>query len=619
MTMTLDRTSQAGPTGDPPGVPGETAEPVLLHRRRGALLLVGVTAAAVAAAYLWRAVTAGGGTVAYLVVAALLPVALLHLAAWWDARIPLLMADETGLRLRQGRRWVGLRWLEVHTVRLAPARFPRRDANLQVTGATGADRSLPLAMVDQTDVRGLPDALRGLAPSRVDIEVRDTSAIQSRAAAPEAVAPEPVAPEPVAPEPTAPEPAGSTETVGAPVKDGHLAQPSIAPLVVGSDQADPDQTQVLVTPPRGAHPAAVPERRRRWWGARPSDGSISAKAGSAPAPTDDEMQELLSPQSLRDDSPRAARADVTMHGSSGATSSQSVVAGSSPAAPVELEEAGVAAATEQPSVWRTDDHVTSEPVADPVIGPQVAAARRSLRLSVDELGERTRVRPHVIEAIEVDDFSACGGDVYARGHLRVLARVLGIDADGLLETYDELYAAAPVTARSVLEADIAHSGRIPTNSGGPRWSVLVAAILVLALVWIAAQLLVPGADVDTGDATRSDAAGSQQADPSGAAAKDPAGKAAERFATMGRDAQSARLRLAAVPDAPTSTPVTVTAQDGTVLFQGIIAPGSFERIPIEGRTTIEAVDGGLILVQVDGTRIGPLGAVGEPVRRVVGG
>jgi len=141
------------------------------------------------------------------------------------------------------------------------------------------------------------------------------------------------------------------------------------------------------------------------------------------------MQELLSPQSLRDDSPRAARADVTMHGSSGATSSQSVVAGSSPAAPVELEEAGVAAATEQPSVWRTDDHVTSEPVADPVIGPQVAAARRSLRLSVDELGERTRVRPHVIEAIEVDDFSACGGDVYARGHLRVLARVLGIDAD----------------------------------------------------------------------------------------------------------------------------------------------------------------------------------------------
>ncbi len=614
MTMTLDRTSQARPAGDPPGVPDETAEPVLLHRRRGALLLVGVTAAAVAAAYLWRAVTAGGGTVAYLVVAALLPVALLHLAAWWDARIPLLMADETGLRLRQGRRWVGLRWLEVHTVRLAPARFPRRDASLQVTGATGADRSLLLAMVDQTDVRGLPDALRGLAPSRVDIEVRETSAIQSRAAAPE-----PTAPEPVAPEPVAPEPADSTETVGAPVKDGHLAQPSIAPLVVGSDQADPDQTQVLVTPPRGAHPAAVPERRRRWWGARPSDGSISAKAGSAPAPTDDEMHELLSPQSLRDGSPRAARADVTMRGSSGATSSQSVVAGSSPAAPVEVEEVGVAAATEQPSVWRTDEHVTSEPVADPVIGPQVAAARRSLRLSVDELGERTRVRRHVIEAIEVDDFSACGGDVYARGHLRVLARVLGIDADGLLETYDERYATAPVTARSVLEAEIAHSGRIPTNSGGPRWSVLVAAILVLALVWIAAQLLVPGADVDTGDATRGDTAGSQQADPSGAAPKDPAAKAAERFATMGRDAQSARLRLAAAPDAPTSTPVTVTAQDGTVLFQGVIAPGSFERIPLEGRTTIEAVDGGLILVQVDGTRIGPLGAVGEPARRVVGG
>ncbi len=71
-----------------------------------------------------------------------------------------------------------------------------------------------------------------------------------------------------------------------------------------------------------------------------------------------------------------------------------------------------------------DDFVT-EPAYDPVIGPELAAARTRVGLSVDELADRTRIRPHVIESIEVDDFAPCGGDFYARGHIRTLARVLG--------------------------------------------------------------------------------------------------------------------------------------------------------------------------------------------------
>ena len=71
------------------------------------------------------------------------------------------------------------------------------------------------------------------------------------------------------------------------------------------------------------------------------------------------------------------------------------------------------------------DEFAVEPADDPVIGPELAAARTRLGLSVDQLAERTRIRPHVIESIEVDDFAPCGGDFYARGHLRTLARVLG--------------------------------------------------------------------------------------------------------------------------------------------------------------------------------------------------
>ena len=77
-----------------------------------------------------------------------------------------------------------------------------------------------------------------------------------------------------------------------------------------------------------------------------------------------------------------------------------------------------------------------QPAYDPVIGPELAAARTRVGLSVDELADRTRIRPHVIESIEVDDFTPCGGDFYARGHIRTLARVLGKDPAPMLEVFD---------------------------------------------------------------------------------------------------------------------------------------------------------------------------------------
>nr|WP_253945323.1 helix-turn-helix domain-containing protein [Nocardioides sp. zg-DK7169] len=131
------------------------------------------------------------------------------------------------------------------------------------------------------------------------------------------------------------------------------------------------------------------------------------------------------------------------------------------------------------------------PAADPVIGPELAAARTRLGLSVDQLAERTRIRPHVIESIEVDDFTPCGGDFYARGHLRTLARVLGTDAAPLLAEYDAKYADAPISPRRVFEAELATGvhGGIRGTRGGPNWSVLVAAVMVLVLAWSVARLV----------------------------------------------------------------------------------------------------------------------------------
>ncbi|TIC85572.1 helix-turn-helix transcriptional regulator [Nocardioides sp. GY 10127] len=141
-----------------------------------------------------------------------------------------------------------------------------------------------------------------------------------------------------------------------------------------------------------------------------------------------------------------------------------------------------------PIVWDDEEH----PAAEPVIGPELAAARTRLGLSVDQLADRTRVRPHVIEAMEVDDFAPCGGDFYARGHLRTLGRVLGIDAAPLVALYDSHYAHAPVSPQRVFGVDPAARPHRFSSPGSPRWSVLVAAVMALVLAWSIARLVVDG-------------------------------------------------------------------------------------------------------------------------------
>jgi cytoskeletal protein RodZ len=46
------------------------------------------------------------------------------------------------------------------------------------------------------------------------------------------------------------------------------------------------------------------------------------------------------------------------------------------------------------------------------------------------------MRASIIEAMEADDFSLCGGAVYARGQLRMMAPVIGLDPDEIAEYFD---------------------------------------------------------------------------------------------------------------------------------------------------------------------------------------
>jgi transcriptional regulator with XRE-family HTH domain len=70
------------------------------------------------------------------------------------------------------------------------------------------------------------------------------------------------------------------------------------------------------------------------------------------------------------------------------------------------------------------------------IGAALAQARGQGGLTVAQVSQRTRIRETIIRDIERDDYSSCGGDFYARGHIRAIARVVGLDATPLIAQYD---------------------------------------------------------------------------------------------------------------------------------------------------------------------------------------
>jgi hypothetical protein len=71
------------------------------------------------------------------------------------------------------------------------------------------------------------------------------------------------------------------------------------------------------------------------------------------------------------------------------------------------------------------------------VGEALAEARAVAGLTVDEVSERTKIREVVIRGIERDEYDACGGDLFVRGYVRVIADAVGIDAQPLIHEYDK--------------------------------------------------------------------------------------------------------------------------------------------------------------------------------------
>ena len=77
------------------------------------------------------------------------------------------------------------------------------------------------------------------------------------------------------------------------------------------------------------------------------------------------------------------------------------------------------------------------------IGQTLSAARNRPVSPSHKSPSRTRIRQTLIRTIERDDFSLCGGNFYARGHIRSLSRIIGIDPNPLIPEFDHASGVTP--------------------------------------------------------------------------------------------------------------------------------------------------------------------------------
>ncbi|MGH3497650.1 MAG: RodZ domain-containing protein [Nocardioidaceae bacterium] len=552
-------------------------------RRQGGLFgFVGLAATATAVAYAWRSGT-NVSTVGWLVAAVLAVVAVANLRAWALARTPLLVADEHGLRLRRGHTWVGLPWTEIDELVILPRRGLLRDGALTVRTA-GRSFMLPLGLAAAASADDPAGTLQSLADGRAEVRTDLAAAAPELGPMPDDVAalddePVPDCSPGDAPREPEPEPDPPPDGVYAPVaraaggvdNEGGVDQPSFIPArpqLAALRRA----TRAVTTPVASAGRATRAQVRRD---GPATFGMLALQGDPAELP---EVKELRGTQ-----------------GRVGLVIEQI-------ATPLDKSQVGISTdpAAEPTAAEPTAAELTAaEPMQEPVepaprlIGDTLAMARQRLRLDVDALAERTRIRPHVIEAMEADDFSACGGDFYARGHLRAVARTLGIDGTDLVAVYDRSFAAEPINARQVFEAELAQgrSSTVRLARGGPNWAALIGVVLVLALLWGVARVM-----TSTSGGTGLPATGHPGAR-AGVAPIDPG-----RFAGLG-GGRDVAVTLHATADSR----VVVTAADGSLVWRGVIRAGQSRHWSAPGPVRVVAAHGAAVSAAVDGTQRGPLG------------
>ena len=223
------------------------------------------------------------------------------------------------------------------------------------------------------------------------------------------------------------------------------------------------------------------------------------------------------------------------------------------------------------------------------IGENLTAARRQAGLTITQVSQRTRVRETIIRGIERDDFSACGGDFYARGHIRAIARAAGADPEPLIREYDSSHGTPQANAAAGVPGPAAPL-RL-SERRRPNWSVALL-VLLAAVIGLVTYHLVASQPAGSGTAAGRKPVAAHQAGRKHPAATNTAAPPAARHGSP-----DVVISLTAVSEPCWAD---LTTSSGAPIFQGIIDPGTSETWTEMRAVTLRLGNPGAIKLTVDG-------------------
>jgi cytoskeletal protein RodZ len=244
----------------------------------------------------------------------------------------------------------------------------------------------------------------------------------------------------------------------------------------------------------------------------------------------------------------------------------------------------------------------------------IAKAREGAALSIDELAGATSIRPALLRDIESNDFSHCGGQTYARGHIRNIAKRLNADEVEFLRIYEEEQAIDKRTMQDLLVEN--NIMRKPSTKRKVSWkSLVVISVACLGIAGVAQIVVSNISTVGTATVDIATAAGVATIQPTVSAAPS-ASTSASASATPAPSEQSSFSTGTGVKvvinAARAKSWIFVSDAAGRTLFSGQMSMGASHVFTSDNRLDLKVGNAGGVDLEVNGKKlssIGPNGAV----------
>nr|WP_242573737.1 helix-turn-helix domain-containing protein [Streptomyces sp. NP-1717] len=237
----------------------------------------------------------------------------------------------------------------------------------------------------------------------------------------------------------------------------------------------------------------------------------------------------------------------------------------------------------------TDEH-------KPSVGHVLQQARSAAGLTVEQVSASTRVRVPIVQAIEEDDFSRCGGDVYARGHIRTLARSVGIDPEPLVGQYDAEHGGrpSPTPAAPLFEAE-----RIRPERRRPNWTAAMVAAIVAVIGFVGFTMFNGADDGESKRLAEGPAPEKTTSEPSTKKPADPKPDPSDS-AIAAAPADKVTVKLSAVED---KSWISAKSPSGEPIFDGLLLKGESKTFQHDEQIDFILGNAGVIDIFVNGKQV----------------